>query len=308
MTARSGGPFRLVPPRRFVGVQFGQHRSARRGPGDEVAGTRPYRPGDRRTWIDWRASARLSAARAADEFVVREFFADQAPRVVVVVDRRPRMSLSRPPLPWLDKAAATEAAVRLIAAATVGERGDLGAVEMAGGRPRWIAPRQPADVLALRDRRARGLTYDAGAGSLEACITLLGRHASVLPAGSFVFVLSDFVDAVPARAWARLRGLRLDVTPVVIQDPMWEQSFPEVDGVVLPVVDPDTGEASDVWLSGRDARRRARENEDRYSGLLERFSRLGFDPVLLESSEPDEIAARFRRWSDRRRRLRRQSA
>ena len=70
---------------------------------------------------------------------------------------------------------------------------------MAGGRPRWIAPRQPADVLALRDRRARGLTYDADAGSLEACIALLGRHASVLPAGSFVFVLSDFIDAVPAR-------------------------------------------------------------------------------------------------------------
>ena len=112
---------------------------------------------------------------------MREFFADQAPRVVVVVDRRPRMSLSRPPLPWLDKAAATEAAVRLIAAATVGERGDLGAVEMAGGRPRWIAPRQPADVLALRDRRARGLTYDADAGSLEACIALLGRHALGAP-------------------------------------------------------------------------------------------------------------------------------
>jgi len=308
MIGRPGRPFRLVPPRRFVGVQFGQHRSARRGPGDEVAGTRPYRPGDRRTWIDWRASARLSAARAADEFVVREFFADQAPRVVVVVDRRSRMSLSRPPLPWLDKAAATEAAVRLIAAATVGERGDLGAVEMAGGRPRWIAPRQPADVLALRDRRAPTLTYDAAAGSLEACIALLGRHASVLPAGSFVFVLSDFIDGVPARSWARLRGLRLDVTPVVIQDPVWEQSFPEVEGVVLPIVDPDTGEASDVWLSGRDARRRARENEDRYARLLERFARLGFDPVLLESSEPDEIAARFRRWSDRRRRLRRQSA
>ena len=33
---------------------------------------------------------------------------------------------------------------------------------------------------------------------------------------------------------------------------------------MLPVVDPDTGEASDVWLSGRDARRRARENEDRH--------------------------------------------
>jgi hypothetical protein len=179
---------------------------------------------------------------------------------------------------------------------------------MVGGRPLWIPPRQPADVLGLRDHRGSGLTYDAAPDSLEACMALLGRHTSMLPAGSFVFVLSDFIDTVPARAWARLRGLRLDVTPVVIQDPTWEQSFPELDGVVLPIVDPSTGEASDVWLSGRDARRRARENEDRHSRLLDRFARLGFDPVLLESSEPDEIAARFRRWSDRRRRLRRQSA
>ena len=100
-------PFALVPQRRFAGVRFGQWRSPRRGQGDEIAGTRPYRPGDRRAWIDWRASARLSAARSSDEFVVREFFADQAPRVAVVCDRRPAMRLydgafpgsTRPPPP-----------------------------------------------------------------------------------------------------------------------------------------------------------------------------------------------------------------
>ena len=109
-------PFALVPRRRFVGVRFGQHRSPRRGQGDEVAGTRPYRPGDRPTWIDWPASARLSAARGTDEFVVREFFADTAPLVALAVDRRPRMELYGPPLPWLDKPAATAAAITSIGA------------------------------------------------------------------------------------------------------------------------------------------------------------------------------------------------
>ena len=301
-------PFALVPRRRFVGVQFGQHRSARRGPGDEVAGTRPYRPGDRRTWIDWRASARLSAARGTDEFVVREFFADQSPRVVVVLDRRPRMRLYEPPSPWLDKAATVETAVRLIAAAATAERGDLGAVEMAGGRVRWLSPRAPSEVVALRARRASFTAFDAVDGALEACFATLGRRASSLPPGSFVFVLSDFLEPVPASAWARLRVFGLDPTPVVVQDPTWEQSFPPVDGVVLPIADPATGGVADVWIGRREARRRANENEQRLAQLLRRFGRLGLDPVLLGSSDPDAIADAFGHWSDRRRLLRRLSA
>ena len=145
MSAAPRRPFPLVPRRRFVGVRFGLYRSPRRGPGDEVAGTRPYRPGDRRTWIDWRASARLSAAHGADEFVVREFFADTAPRVVIAVDRSPRMQLYRPPLPWLDKAAALDASVEAIGQATVAEGGDLAYAE----HPRWVAPAPAAGVLRL---------------------------------------------------------------------------------------------------------------------------------------------------------------
>ena len=79
MTQATPRPFELVPRRLFVGTPFGRRRSARRGQGDEVAGTRPYRPGDQRAHIDWPASARLSAARGTDEFVVREFYADEAP-------------------------------------------------------------------------------------------------------------------------------------------------------------------------------------------------------------------------------------
>ena len=46
--------------------------------------------------IDWAASARLSAARSEDAFIVRERFADESPRVVVISDRRPAMAI-RPP-------------------------------------------------------------------------------------------------------------------------------------------------------------------------------------------------------------------
>jgi len=300
-------PFPLVPRRRYVGVRFGQHRSPRRGQGDEVAGTRPYRSGDRPTWIDWRASARLTAAHGADEFVVREFFADTAPRVAIAVDRRARMSLYGPPFPWLDKPAAVERAVASIVRATVAEGGDLAYVEQRPNRPLWLPPGPPERVLQLlRTREAfEGATSPPG---LEGCLDLLGRHASGFPPGTFVFVLSDFVETAPSRAWVRLRALRWDVVPVVVQDPTWEQSFPAIEGVLLPVRDPGSGEVREVVLARGEARARAAANERRLEGILAGFTRLGFDPIVLGSSDAGVIQAGFARWADRRRRLRRRSA
>jgi uncharacterized protein (DUF58 family) len=94
--------FKLVPRRRVIGLSFGAVRSLRRGAGLDVAGSRPYRPGDDMDVIDWAASARLSTARGSDEFLVRERFAEVAPKVVIVCDRRPNMEVYESPLPWLD--------------------------------------------------------------------------------------------------------------------------------------------------------------------------------------------------------------
>ena len=158
--------FPLVPRRRFVGASFGRNRSPRRGQGDEVAGSRPYRPGDHLAWIDWAASARLSAARGTDEFVVREYFAQEAPRVAIVVDRRPSIGLYGPQSPWLDKPAAVLAAAEAIAASAVAALGEVAYLDHADpdGRSFWLPPagrRRLADIRARlagassRRRRAR---------------------------------------------------------------------------------------------------------------------------------------------------------
>ena len=115
VTPARGRTFPLVPVRRFAGQPGGMQRSLRRGDGDEVVGSRPYRPGDPVSTIDWATSARLSAARNSDVFVVQEHFAAETPRVAVVADPRPAMSLYAPPFPWLDKAAAGAAVSDLIA-------------------------------------------------------------------------------------------------------------------------------------------------------------------------------------------------
>ena len=225
MSAKAARPFPLVPRRRFLGVQFGRRRTSRRGDGDEIAGTRPYQPGDLTAHIHWAASARLSEARGTDEFVVREFFAEQAPRVALVVDRRPGMAIHPSPTPWLDKRRAAEAAERLIAASAIAERGELALSDGVTRSPTWVRGRRP---VARSARPARdGAPTRATPARCAARSTVLVRDARALPSGSFVFVVSDFLEPVPTRVWARLRALRWDVTPVVVQDPVWEPSFPD---------------------------------------------------------------------------------
>lgn len=267
--------FPLVPRRRFAGLYGGAHRSVGRGDGDEVVGTRPYRPGDHIAAIDWAASARLSAARGGDEFVVHEFYAEETPRVAIVVDGAPTLSLYAPPLPWLDKTSAVREAVELIAASA-------------------RAARAPAE-----SQRSEALPVQ---------LERLARTATRLPRGSFVFVLSDFLRPVPARTWRALAARSWDVVPVVVQDPKWERSFPPVAGVAISFVAPGETAARDVWLTPRAVRRRRAANETRWQELLRRFGALGLDPVVLDGDEPDVVHAAFVAWARRRRALRRRAA
>ena len=125
--------FPLIPRRRVLGLPFGALHSARRGLGSDVAGSRPYQPGDDIDRIDWYASARLSLARGSDEFVVREHFAEEAPRVVSLVDRRPSMSIFPEGWPWLQKPEAIRGAVRLISDSAIAARGLLGYLDEGEG-------------------------------------------------------------------------------------------------------------------------------------------------------------------------------
>jgi hypothetical protein len=63
-----------------------------------------------------------------------------------------------------------------------------------------------------------------------------------------VFVLSDFVPAAPDDVWLTAIANRWDLVPIVIQDPVWEQSFPDVSGIVVSLRDPATGRVRSVRL------------------------------------------------------------
>lgn len=282
----------LVPRRRLQGLELGPFRSVRRGPGSDPAGSRPYEPGDDVRAIDWAASARLSAARGGDEFVVRERFADQAPRVVVLTDRRPGMALYGPP--WLCKPAVLEHCERLIADSAFRARGLVGSLHYADGEPEWAAPTANARAWRSRDGAAG---FAAPAGSVAEGIDRLA-YSRALPSGSFLFVLSDFLDPVPDEAWLAAAGLGWDMVPVVVQDPTWEASFPvEVGGLVLPLADPATGRHGLVRVTRAEAFERQRRNGERLRGLVARLAELGLDPIELGSADPGSILSAFLEWS-----------
>ncbi len=298
--------FPLVPRFRLIGVPFGSIHSARRGIGADIAGTRMYQPGDPVSSIDWRASARLSTARDADEFVVRDRFADESPRVLVLADHRPAMALYDPELPWLSKPAAMSAAVDLIAASVFRARGLLGYLDLANpADPFWSPPRSEPQWRGLEDDyRARPFT--APSDNIARGLEFLRFARLSLPPGTFLFVLSDFLAAPPAEAWLTPLEQRWDIVPVVIQDPTWEQSFPDAASVALPIVDSATGRAELVRLTPQQAHELSSAHAQRLERLLDDFGALGLDTVVIDSSDDESILQEFLGWADRRKLVGRQ--
>ena len=261
-----GLTFPLLPRRRVAGPSFGAMRSRSRGPGHDLAGARAYLPGDDVRRIDWRASARLSSARDADQFIVREHLTEEASHVVALVDGSPSMSIFPQELPWLSKPDAVAEVESMVAES---------------------ARRSGCRFSTPRDRGA----------SLDAALVGLGEGERRPPPGSFVFVLSDFFSFPPEERWQEALAAGWDVIPVVIQDPLWEQSFPDVAGAMLPLADPAGGPLRQVHLSGRAVREVRAEHEARLAAIVGRFEELGLDWVTVASHERGAVYAALLDWA-----------
>jgi uncharacterized protein (DUF58 family) len=288
--------FPLIPRRRVLGLPFGGLHSMRRGLGSDVAGSRPYQPGDDVDKIDWYASARLSLARGSEEFVVREHFADEAPRVVVLCDRRPSMSIFPESWPWLNKPEAIRSAVTLIGASATAARGLLGYFDEGGGEAYWHPPRSSHTYGAPELERPFGAPED----TLRRGLRHLAERKRDLPSGTFVFVVSDFLVAPTRDEWLDALERRYELVPVIVQDPVWEQTFPDVSGVVVPFAATDGSGVSLAALTEREAHDLRETNERRWVELLYGLRALDLDPVVVDSHEPRDVVSSFLSWADQR--------
>jgi uncharacterized protein (DUF58 family) len=302
VTATRRRTFPLVPRRPLAGTVFGTQRSLRRGPGSDVAGSRPYRPGDRLASIDWFASARLSAASGQDDFVVRQTYAEDAPRVVLVLDRRPSMGLYDDALPFLSKPRAVREIVSAVVSSARAARAEIGWLEAAADGTTWLPPRNTLPAPFVERRLAA--PADGAGDSLVSALDHLTRHPTEAPQGTFVFVVSDFLAPPPSRLWRGVVGRGVDVVPVAVRDPVWETSFPDVAGVLLPIADADGRHGAGVRLTAGEVAARRTANERRAGALAEDLRRSGLDLVAVDSHEPAAVDAAFAAWAARRRLLR----
>lgn len=305
MPSRERRAFPLVPRRRRTGLPFGDLPGRRRGAGSEVIAHRPYEPGDPVSAIDWAATARLSAVTGSDAFVIRSKAADEAPRVALVIDRRPSMALYPAGLPWFAKRDALREATVAIVLSAEAARADVAALDFGDGDVDdawWLPPgrRARAWQVAERDRVA---PFDAPDDTLERSLAFLGRRRANLPAGTFVFVLSDFLAPPTTEALLDAIGHGWDVVPVILQDPLWERSFPAVAGVGVPVADPRDGGTTLVRFRRTRADALREEHERRYAELLTLLTSLGTEPIAIESSDPVDVDNAFAAWAEERRRL-----
>ena len=287
-----------MPRWRPAGSPFGRLRASRRGLGSSVAGSRPYRPGDSLAAIDWKSSARLSSAHAEPEFLVREHLADEAPRVVMVADRRPSMGLY--PGPWLSKPTAVGAIWRIVSSTALSELGLVGYLDAC--EPTWVPPSGGHRVGEV-GRHVADAPY--GGGSLDDAFVHLEGMRRSLPPGSFVFVCSDYLQPPDPARWTRAVAHRWDVVPVILQDPLWEQSFPRVDGLVVPFADPQSGRMRHVRLRRGEAEERRRVNEARLDGLRTELRQLGLEPIVIGSAAEPDVLQALTDWGETRLAVRR---
>ncbi|MBA3427361.1 MAG: hypothetical protein H0U07_02165, partial [Actinobacteria bacterium] len=155
----------------------------------------------------------------------------------------------------------------------------------------WHPPRSEGELGRLNLERPFGAPQDTVVRGLQHLI----EQRRDLPAGTFVFVLSDFLVEPDRDDWLWALERRWEIVPVVIQDPVWEQGFPDVAGAVIPFE-----QVGLVRLSAGDVERHRAENEERRRNLLHELRALDLDPVLLSSHEPRDVLFSFLTWADQR--------
>ena len=224
----------LVPRGRLVGLSFGTIEL----PAGDGLGCRRVAPvpGRRQPAHD-----RLGGfgpplnGRERDEFIVRERFAEEAPAwsSSPTGGRRWRSSSPRCPGSTRRRRCADGRAHSSRARQAVG--GFVGYVDFAEGEAYWLPPQGGRRLWELREERLPSDLFAAPGGSVADAVLHLIEHGKAVTPGSFVFCLSDFSDPPPWTFGSRRSSAASTSCPSSSRDPMWEQSFPDVAGIVLPM-------------------------------------------------------------------------
>ena len=140
--------------------------------------------------------------------------------------------------------------------------------------------------------------YRAPDDTVSCGLEFLGEHRRDLPTQAFVFVLSDFVVPPDLAVWQRALENRWELVPVIVQDPVWERTFPDVSGISVPYADPGSGRVVPIHVTHREAAALERAHEERWQALITGFRSLGIEAVAAHSHDVGNMLDAFLRWAD----------
>ena len=192
---------RLVRSRTAV-LPAGAHLSPAKGGGLDLAGVRPYAPGDRAKDVNWRASAR-HATPYGNGLYTNERHPERGSDVVLVVDTFDQRVLHR----------AVTAACS-IADAYLSQRDRLALLEL-GGALRWLRPGMgPRQRYLVIDSLLSTIDF---ASAIYRGVALLPPR--LLPAAALVIGISSLEHEGARQAFADMRGRGLDVVVIEVPAP-----------------------------------------------------------------------------------------
>lgn len=239
----------IAARRMAAGLPHGSHVSRRRGPSVEFRQHRAYTPGDDPRTIDWNAAARLGHP------FVKEFAAEEAVHVGVLVDASASMGYGEPPK--IDAAQQIAAAVAYVALAGL----DAVSVYAFGESLREIAP-------AVRGKHAVMPTFRAIEGIRPGGRTdFRALPAEMLAGRTILFVITDFYDRRYPQALRSLRRRRFEINLVHLVSP--QEMKPPEGRLILE--DIETGEQRRVTVTPREAAAYG-ERLEAYLASLETFA------------------------------------
>jgi len=286
----------LVPRHRVTGG-LGDAAGRRRGKGGEYFSSRPYFPGhDDLRDVDHKLTARLSTGEHP-EFYIREHIEEEAIATVVILDRVP--SMQNPPegagVPMLAKQdVAVEAGCGLVDITKKSIGGAVGYRDFANGELFRRAEYGRTRARRIKERNLPYPVFKARPGQLaEHLRTFRSRP------GVFVAVCSDFQDETlrDPNIWAHL-AVSYDPIPVVIQDLVWEMTFPDhLAPMTVPIPDPVSGVYRLTRISKGRAEQMREANEAQIRDLRALWSSQGIIPVELNAVDPRGIEAAFQRMA-----------
>ena len=261
----------LAVMKRIESLLPGEHLTPAVGQGTELAGIRPYFPGDDVRHIDWNVTARLQ------ETHVRVHQAERALTSWLVLDASASMAFGTADRRKADVAEGVGIAVGHV---TTRRGNRLGVIAFGAGEPRVQRPRQGRlGLLSLLAELRRGAADEGGGrtslGTVLKTTAALGRQRGM------IVIVSDFRGELDWESPLKALRARHGVLAVEIRDPREMELVPAGD---LWLVDPETGRQVQIDTRKRRIRQRfAAAAEQERAEVAAALRRAGADHVVLST-------------------------